>query len=265
MTKAPLIVFTDLDGTLLDHETYSHAAARPALDRLRDLGIPVILASSKTAAEIAPLRAEIGLSDYPAIVENGAGILPPGASAETGEAPDYARIRAALDRIPGDVRRHFRGFADMSVDEVARSTGLPPERARLAKCRRHSEPGAWSGSDTERAEFERRLTDHGIAARYGGRYLTLSHGRTKADRMDEIAAAYGNPPRIALGDAPNDLEMLLAADFPVLIRNPHASPLPPLPKNQADRIRKSTKTGPSAWNDAVVSLLSTYQSSQTGA
>ena len=26
-----LIVFTDLDGTLLDHETYSHAAALPAL------------------------------------------------------------------------------------------------------------------------------------------------------------------------------------------------------------------------------------------
>ena len=71
MGHPPLIVFTDLDGTLLDHETYSLEPARPALDRLASEGIPLILASSKTAAEIDRLRAEIGCADFPAIVENG--------------------------------------------------------------------------------------------------------------------------------------------------------------------------------------------------
>ena len=264
MTKAELIVFTDLDGTLLDHGTYSHAAASPALQRLRERGIPVILASSKTAAEIAPLRAEIGLSAYPAIVENGAGILP-AHSDSADAAPDYARIRAALDCVPPDQRRHFTGFGDMTDAEVAQSTGLPLDQARLARQRSYSEPGEWAGSDDDRAAFEKCLTDQGIAARYGGRYLTLSLGGTQADRMDEIAARYGNPPRIALGDAPNDLEMLLAADMPVLIRNPLAKPLPPLPKNEADRILKSTKTGPSGWNEMIQSLLSELESSQTGA
>lgn len=264
MRKAELIVFTDLDGTLLDHETYSHAAAAPALQRLRDRGIPVILASSKTAAEIAALRAEIGLSAYPAIVENGAGILPAHADS-AGSARDYARIRAALDRVPAELRRHFTGFGDMTDAGVAQSTGLPPDQARLARQRSYSEPGEWAGSDTEREAFEKCLADQGVTARYGGRYLTLSLGGTKADRMDEIAAAYGNPPRIALGDAPNDLEMLLAADMPVLIRNPHAKPLPPLPEKQAGRILKSTKTGPSGWNEMIHSLLSKSESRQIGA
>ena len=71
---ARVIVFTDLDGTLLDHESYGYAPALPLLSRLRAAGIPLILASSKTAAEIAPLRADLGFADCPAIVENGAGI-----------------------------------------------------------------------------------------------------------------------------------------------------------------------------------------------
>ena len=50
------VVFSDLDGTLLDHSTYSWKAAAPALAALRDRGIPLILASSKTSAEIAESR-----------------------------------------------------------------------------------------------------------------------------------------------------------------------------------------------------------------
>jgi mannosyl-3-phosphoglycerate phosphatase len=40
-------VFTDLDGTLLDHETYSWEAARPALERLELSGILWILVTRK--------------------------------------------------------------------------------------------------------------------------------------------------------------------------------------------------------------------------
>jgi len=58
MTKQ-LLVFTDLDGTLLTHEGYSWQPAAPALERLRQLDIPLILNSSKTAAEIAALREEL--------------------------------------------------------------------------------------------------------------------------------------------------------------------------------------------------------------
>ena len=40
------LVFTDLDGTLLD-EDYGWEAARPAVEALRAASIPIILNSSK--------------------------------------------------------------------------------------------------------------------------------------------------------------------------------------------------------------------------
>ena len=51
-----MLVFTDLDGSLLDHHSYSYRDALPQLHVLDRADIPVIPASSKTRAEIARLR-----------------------------------------------------------------------------------------------------------------------------------------------------------------------------------------------------------------
>ena len=255
MPQPPCIVFTDLDGTLLDHADYSWTAARPALDRLAELKVPVVLSSSKTAAEIAVLRDRMGLSHWPAVVENGAGLLEAGAIPD-GPGPAYARLRAALDQLPGDLRRRFRGFGDMTTDEVARDTGLPPEAAELARRRGFSEPGHFDAGSGQLDAFLAALAPHGITGRRGGRYLTLSFGGTKADRMAEVAARFGSPPTIALGDAPNDVEMIEAADHGVIIANPHGPGLPQLPAEASGRIRRSTKPGPEGWNAMITLLLS---------
>jgi len=255
MHRPPLIVFTDLDGTLLDHHDYSWQAAAPALDHLRALSVPVVIASSKTAAEIAPLRAEIGFADCPAIVENGAGLLPAGAAPEDA-AQDYIRLRQALDHLPADLRAMFRGFGDMSDDDVAAITGLPLANATLARHRAFSEPGLFDGSDADLTAFLDALTAQGIAARRGGRFLTLSFGGTKADRMGEIAASYDNPATVALGDAPNDVEMLETADHGVIIANPSGQALPDLAGETGGRISRSEKPGPAGWNTAILRLLS---------
>ena len=76
MTFANNVIFTDMDGTLLDHDTYSFEAARPTLASLKEQNIPVIPTTSKTYAELIVLRDTIGL-DGPFIVENGAAIYIP--------------------------------------------------------------------------------------------------------------------------------------------------------------------------------------------
>ena len=48
-----LVIFTDLDGTLLDGNTYAFDAATEALDAARSHQIPVVLVSSKTRAEMS--------------------------------------------------------------------------------------------------------------------------------------------------------------------------------------------------------------------
>ncbi len=180
-----IVVFTDLDGTLLDHESYSFQAAEPALAELKRLDVPLILASSKTAAEIAQLHAALHLGTTPAIVENGAGLYEPGA-ADGNDATQYDHLRRALRELPSRLGNRFRGFGDMDSHEIARLTGLAEDAAALARQRCFSEPGVWTGTESERAPFLDALADHGISARRGGRFLTLSHGKTKADAMRDL-------------------------------------------------------------------------------
>ena len=88
----PLLVFTDLDGTLLSHTSYRWDAATQALDTLRDIGAALVIASSKSAPEIIEIRAQLGWTNCPAIIENGAGILPP-ESTDTPNTDTYVRLR----------------------------------------------------------------------------------------------------------------------------------------------------------------------------
>lgn len=250
----PLLVFTDLDGTLLSHADYGWDAALPALHRLADIGAGVVMASSKTAAEITVLRQQMGLGHWPAIVENGAGRLEP-AGTPTNAGSHYAQLRDKLNEIPSTLRCQFNGFGDIAADEVADITGLPRPDAVLAKQRAFSEPGLWSGTEQEKADFLSALAAQGIAAREGGRFLTLSFGGTKADQMAKITAELAPASTMALGDAPNDVEMLATADFGVIVANPHRAALPSLTGENTGRITRTTLAGPEGWNTAVLAHL----------
>lgn len=241
-----MIIFTDLDGTLLDHTNYDFQPALPALAALAAKRIPVILCSSKTGPEVRKLQEDMGLGHWPAIIENGAGLLdstPPSRAA-------YDRLLSALDTLPAHMRKPFKGFGAAGDAKVARWTGLSLEAARLARQRAFTEPGLFEGSAQEEEAFIAALADKGITARQGGRFLTLSFGRTKADGLREIAARLNARPTVALGDAPNDRDMLLAADIAVIVRNDHARDIGEIPG-----ALRTTEPGPTGWNAAIFDLL----------
>ena len=171
-----LLVFTDLDGTLLDHETYDFRPALPALQALKDNAIPVILASSKTGAEIAQIRSTLQLQEWPAIVENGAGELPPG-KPSTIEHSEYHKLRLVLEQLPPALRQSYRGFGDMSVTELVSITGLSIESAKLAQQRAFTEPGLFNGSPADYEKFVSELSSRGVSIKEGGRFKTLSFGK----------------------------------------------------------------------------------------
>ena len=254
-----LIVFTDLDGTLLDHATYDWAPARPALKSLRERGHWLVLASSKTAAEIAPLRAELGFVHCPAIVENGAGVLAPGDAAARFDDSDRRRILQALDGLPVSLRARFAGFHDWRIAEISERTGLATDAARQAATREYTEPGIWNGPPDQLEAFTQTLQDAGIVAQQGGRFLTLSFGTTKASRMTEIVAeqrtSEGNVLTVALGDAPNDIEMLEQADKGFIVRNDSHQGIPPRDGEKSGTIVRSSAPGPSGWNECVLSVV----------
>jgi len=252
---------TDLDGTLLSHHDYTFDAALPAVAALRDAGLPLVLATSKTGAEVAPLHAALLLRDVPAIVENGAGIYWPNAADTVQETSAYQSLRAAVEELPDALRAGFTGFGDWGPQEVSARTGLSRDAAERACTRAHSEAGIWNGSAAALVEFRAALGTHGIEARQGGRFLTLSFGRTKADAMAEIAHYLNATGVVAIGDAPNDVEMLESADIGVVIRNDHGAPLPPLRGEAQGRIRRSAQEAPHGWNTEVLRILAEIDAS----
>ena len=70
------VLFTDIDGTLVAHDTYDPGPSTEAVAKLQRAGIPVVLCSAKTRAEQEALCARLKLDD-PYIVENGAGVIFP--------------------------------------------------------------------------------------------------------------------------------------------------------------------------------------------
>lgn len=253
-----IAVFTDLDGTLLDHDTYSFDAALPAIEALKARGIPVILASSKTEAEMAPIADALGL-DTPMIVENGAGLARFNGEHDC-QSDVYPRIRSLLENLPAALEGRFSGFGDWSDETVATATGLPLASARLARQRRFSEPGLWRGNESERDAFIALLHAHDLTAVQGGRFFTIMPRGSKADAMQRVIRHFsetqGEPIfTIALGDAPNDLAMLQAADLGVIIANPHHAPLPVTERERNGHILRSTLAGPAGWNETILTIL----------
>jgi mannosyl-3-phosphoglycerate phosphatase len=249
-----LLVFSDLDGTLIDHETYTWDAAQEALARLGEIEAGLVLASSKTASEVIPIRATLAQEAWPAIVENGAGLVPPFA----GDAPvssEYERIRSVLSDMPADLRQHFRGFGDLGTAELCQITGLDAVAAHRAQQRCFSEPGLWFGSKDAKTRFLAVLSAQGISAQQGGRFLTLSFGRNKVDQMRDIIKTYQPGYTVALGDAPNDISMLEHADFGIIVANPNGPQVPRLTREENGQIIRTQVAGPAGWNLAILELI----------
>ena len=253
------IVITDLDGTLLDQASYSFQPARPALEELKRRGVPLIFCTSKTRAETERWQNVLD-TRHPTIVENGGLICIPDAyfGAETASkiafGAHYADLTAALREASRVSCCRVRGFADMSVAEVAAECGLSLADAALAKKREHDEP--FLILDPQRSE-DLFQAIHGLGYRCtrGGRFFHIIGDNDKAHAVRRLvslfALEYGQINSLGLGDGLNDAEFLNAVDHAVLIRSAQLSDLQKLvPNGVATR-----SEGPEGWNEAVLDWL----------
>jgi mannosyl-3-phosphoglycerate phosphatase family protein len=275
----PLLIVTDLDGTLLDHHTYDVGPARDALVRTVQAGIPLVLCSSKTRAEIEALQQRLDIH-HPFIAENGGAIVAPlgyfdrvphhamvdGGRFVLALGQPYPEVVRALRDVAAEERVRVVGFSDMTVGDVAEECGLPVLDAQLAKLREFDEPFRFLDSDpSARSRFLKALHRRGLRAMSGGRFDHVTGNTDKGRAVAELRTLF--PDRLGpivmagLGDGLNDVSMLREVDLPVIVRSDH--------NGAAGRMLRKVPTahvtdacGPAGWAEAVTSLLDGWREPQ---
>jgi mannosyl-3-phosphoglycerate phosphatase len=261
-----LAFFTDLDGTLLDAETYSFDPARGVIARLASGGHLLIPVTSKTADEVAPLLLALDI-EGPAIIESGGGIL-----RRAGQDPeieqlgvDVERLRSAARVIQMETGAELRLFSEMNEEEASAASGLSGDSLDRARLRRFDEPFLLLSGSLDEIRCSAGLL--GLAVRTGGRFhhLTGWAGKGTAVRrlIQELAASTAEPMfSVALGDSPMDAEFMSIADFAIIVPKPNGTPDEELVRG-LPRARLAPTSGPAGWAKAVGELLDSTEATES--
>lgn len=274
MNTSKLVVFSDLDGTLLDHHTYSFEPALATLKQLAELNIAVIPTTSKTRAEVAQLREDLTL-DTPFIVENGAAVYIP-IDFLPNQPKDTDIVHGYYRKAFTEPRQHwldllskhnaqfvdcFIGFSQMNDEQISLATGLSTQDAHLANQREFSEPLKWLAGESKKAAFSQQLKAAGANVLQGGRFVHISGKCNKGIALQWLRKEMSeqlkqNYKSVALGDSYNDNDMLETADIAVQIKTDKHS----FPKLfRTDSVIQSTLLGPKGWSECLQQILTDFK------
>ena len=268
-----IIVLTDLDGSLLDAVGYSFDAAKDALSAIRQFAAALIFVSSKTRAEMEPLRLRLNHL-HPFIVENGGALYVPkgyfpfdiDAATPAGNydvlalGTPYPRLRAALKEIGRELGYRLQGLGDCSIEEVVRLTGLSTAEACLAAQREFDEPFVVEGKEITWSRLQKAAAALGLQCTRGGRFYHLMGPHDKGIACRRLMEWYQRLARevgdhlvtIGIGDSLNDLPLLAAVDYPILVQKPDRSYDPDV---QLPHLIRAVGVGPVGWNRSLMDLL----------
>ena len=266
--------FTDLDGTLLDHETYSWEEARPALAELKQQKLPLVMVSSKSQAELRVILRQLRFQD-PFIAENGGAIyfpskyfpfpVPGTKPAMSGWRKvelgvPYVRLVKELAICARRTCVRVRGYSQMSLREIAEATGLSPSEARRAKAREYDEPFLiLDGGDRAWSRLRSAIRQRGLSTTRGGRFFHILGHTGKGSAVRLLVRWFrrkskGKVSTVAFGDSPNDISMLREVDVPILVARPggcyDAETLAAV-----RGLHRAGGVGPDGWNKAALKLL----------
>ncbi|GGO62479.1 HAD family hydrolase [Nonomuraea cavernae] len=224
-------IVTDLDGTLVGRDLVMVPASRRALRRFLAAGGEVFIATGRMEASARPFYDELGLSGE-AILYNGARTvdLGTGSVLRSRHLPPAAwkSLLGLFDELPRGV------YPVVFSGEEALATHDVPELRRFAQRDgiRLRHPGDWStlppGEITKCMLIGAPLPSLDIPettlVRSEATYLeVLPPGATKGAALRELAVSRGVPLTqvAAIGDNPNDLDMIETAGLGVAVGDGH--------------------------------------------
>jgi mannosyl-3-phosphoglycerate phosphatase len=274
--KKEILIYTDLDGTLLDYHSYSFREALPALGEIKKRNIPLILCSSKTRGELEEYQRKLKIR-YPFISENGGAVFIPrgyfnklrndlkvkGQYLILELGTPYKKLRKKLLEMSRKFGIKVVGFGDLNTKQIASRFNLPYQEARLSKTREYDEPFYFLDKikPKEILSVEKEFKKSGLKLTKGGRFYHLLGQNDKGKAVRFLSRIYKQNwstdiLTVGIGDSLNDLPMLKAVDIPVLVRQKDRTYDKEILKRV--KVQKTKGIGPLGWNQAVLDLVGKY-------
>jgi mannosyl-3-phosphoglycerate phosphatase len=259
------VLFSDIDGTLIDIFTGQFNTTVKFVNQLREYGIPLVLCSSKTEAEQMELRRMATLSD-PFIVENGGAVFIPLGYFES--IPNHeskysiietdnfqiielgkpaSQIRSELQKIRASSQFKFKSLSDLSIDEISIVTKMPADAISRMIQRKYGETIVEIKND-DLPGFVTKVQDFGLKVIFGGRFFDITGGNDKGTAVKILVDLYrrkygGDVVFFGIGDSKNDESMLKFVDFPMLVQRPDGT----WHDLKIDGLDKLNGIGPDGW------------------
>ena len=260
MSFSNILLFTDLDGTLLNKKTFEFKAALNLIKNCVSKGINIIPNSSKTDLELDEICENLEIPKV-YISENGSCIY--GLNFLSKNLNEKVRLSRNKDII-------FKNFTDNinvklqkkclileneTLQNQIEVLGLPKNKIFKAMNRKFSTPFIFLGNKEEEVELKKHVNKFGLNIQFGGRVLSLGDKVSKGNAMMRFMSLLSNETKknyvsICVGDNENDFDMLDKCDYPCLVKN---GPLKNI--NFKNQCVFSQKEAPDGWVEVVNKTL----------
>ena len=267
-----IVVVTDIDGSLLEPGTRSLPDERAALDFLAARGIPLVIHSSRTRAEIERLQQTRQMLT-PFISENGSALFLPhrsfpfvperarpavgGGVIEFGKR--YHEVVDALRLTCRELDVEVVGFAELSIEDVARELGVPLVKAQLAKLREYTELfRIVDEKDAMRSRLFKALRRRGLRCWRTGTHHLVTATPDRAESLRTLRAickqAWGDHLMIGLGDSEDDVAWLRHVDVAIIVQNQRTG-VPARLLSKLPTAHVTRRPGRQGWSEAVFEFV----------
>ena len=255
-----VLIFTDLDGSLLHRDTFKFDVIKDYLKQLISKGIIIIPNTSKTEKEILQFNYELG-SNLPFISENGAAIN--GLESLNVDLPRELILSREKDDllnifkniVPINLQNKCKWVSEMTKKKQSLVFGLEDKKLKMALNRKYTIPFIFEGTKNQKNELSKIIKNENLYLQEGGRVINLTDKVSKAKALQIFVRFLKknnkNIKTIAVGDNYNDLEMLKKSDFPCLVFNDKFT-LDEIPINN---LIITNKPSPEGWADVIKMAL----------
>ena len=260
-----IVIFTDLDGTLLHNETFKFENIRQYIKYLLSKNISLIPNSSKTKTQILNFSHELE-EEIPFIVENGAAIYKMNlVNSDFPEKIILSRdkkeiLNVFLKKIPKEFISKCKFVLKLKKDEQLKIFGLSEKQLSYASDREFSVPLLFKGNKVEKNNLFRLVSNMGLTMQEGGRVINLSDKVSKSSAMKKVSRIFEKTEKqelkiIGVGDNFNDLDMLKSSDIACLVFNEKFK----LDTLNINNCLVSKKSAPEGWEEVVKMALEKIQ------